>query len=185
MTKVDILLEMKRPDEAKDTARMIADLISARAVERRRRLAQRSGTEAATRLEKSYLDLIQGKIELKRGRLSKAIDLLKNAQFPDIENVNPSIPKCYYMEALALAYEQAGKLPQAREEYEKILRLISGRMFEGYTYAMGLYRLGKVCERQGDRAKATEYYGKFVELWKDADRVRPELEDARNRLPLR
>ena len=47
---------------------------------------------------------------------------------------------------------------------------------------MSLYRLGKICERQGDRAKAIEYYGKIVELWKNADRVRPELEDARTRL---
>jgi tetratricopeptide (TPR) repeat protein/TolB-like protein len=182
MTKVEILLEMGRSDEALDTARMIADLVSARALEWRRRIATLSGAENAIRIEKSHLDLIQGRIELKRGRLSKAIDLLKSAQFPSIDATHPSIPLCYYMEALALAYEQAGKLPQAREEYEKLLRLTGGRLLEGYAYAMSLYRLGKVCEGQGDRAKAIEYNGKFVELWKNADRTRPELEDARTRL---
>jgi hypothetical protein len=33
-------------------------------------------------------------------------------------------------------------------------------------------RLGELYEKRGDRAKATHYYSRFVELWRDSD---PEL----------
>jgi tetratricopeptide (TPR) repeat protein len=182
MAKVDIWLEMSRPDEAQKVARKIGDLIRERSVEYRRWGPERTGAVGSIRREKSYLDLVQGKIELKKGRVSKAIGLLQQAQVPYFDDAGQPISPSWHMEALALAYEQAGKLPQARDEYEKILCLSGGRLFEGLTYAMCLYRLGKICERQGDRPKAVDYYGKFAELWKNADRTRPELEDARTRL---
>jgi hypothetical protein len=38
-------------------------------------------------------------------------------------------------------------------------------------------------EVKGDRAKALEYYGKFAELWRDADPVlQPQVKDARARM---
>jgi hypothetical protein len=41
-------------------------------------------------------------------------------------------------------------------------------------------RLGDLYEQQGDTAKATYYYGKLVELWKDADpELQPRVEAAR------
>ena len=36
-----------------------------------------------------------------------------------------------------------------------------------------LKRLGELYEARGNREQAVEYYGRFVELWKDAD---PELQ---------
>ena len=42
--------------------------------------------------------------------------------------------------------------------------------------------LSKICEQQGDTAKAIEHYEKFLGLWKNADPGLPEVEDARNRL---
>ena len=83
---------------------------------------------------------------------------------------------------MAEAYEKSGQLPLAREEYEKITLLADGRLLEGYTYAISFYKLGKICEQQDDRAKAIENYGKFIDLWKNADRSLPEIEDAKSRL---
>ena len=44
------------------------------------------------------------------------------------------------------------------------------------------YWLGRVYEDKGEKAKATAEYRKFLEYWKDADAIHPELADARKRL---
>jgi hypothetical protein len=43
-------------------------------------------------------------------------------------------------------------------------------------------RLGEVYESRGDRQRALENYGKFVELWKEAD---PELQPALREVKVR
>jgi hypothetical protein len=44
-------------------------------------------------------------------------------------------------------------------------------------------RLGELYEARGDRAQAREFYGRFVDLWKDADpELRPVVRDGRARL---
>jgi hypothetical protein len=44
-------------------------------------------------------------------------------------------------------------------------------------------RLGELYEAKGDRKHAAEYYGHFVELWKDADpELQPGIKEVRARL---
>ena len=87
-----------------------------------------------------------------------------------------------FMEPLALAYFRSGDLSNAREEYEKITSLTTGRTAYGDIYARSFYMLGKIHEQQGDKVKAAENYRKFLDLWKDADPGFPEVDDARTRL---
>jgi len=42
--------------------------------------------------------------------------------------------------------------------------------------------LGQIYEKTGDKVKAIENYSQFLDLWKNADPGRPEVEDARKRL---
>jgi hypothetical protein len=42
--------------------------------------------------------------------------------------------------------------------------------------------LGKIAEQHRDKARARENYGKFLDLWKDADPGLPEVEDAKRGL---
>jgi len=42
--------------------------------------------------------------------------------------------------------------------------------------------LGKIAEVQGDKARASQNYRKFLDLWKGADPGIPEVEDAKKRL---
>jgi tetratricopeptide (TPR) repeat protein len=45
------------------------------------------------------------------------------------------------------------------------------------------YRLAELYEARGDRAKAADFYGRFTELWREADPVlQPQVREARRRL---
>jgi len=52
-----------------------------------------------------------------------------------------------------------------------------------YTPAPTDKRLGELYETRGDRAEARKYYGRFVDLWKDADpELQPVVREVRARL---
>jgi len=76
---------------------------------------------------------------------------------------------------LARAYEQAGERDSAIAVYERAVTTPGfARLFEeaatlGPTYK----RLGEMYEERGQLDKARDYYGRFVDLWKNAD---PELQ---------
>jgi len=51
------------------------------------------------------------------------------------------------------------------------------------TLPASLRRVGELYEGRGDRAKAREYYGRFVDLWRDADPgFQPIVRDVRARM---
>src|SRR3989449_401180 len=86
---------------------------------------------------------------------------------------------------LARAYERAGQRDSAVAVYERAVTTPGYfRAFEesatlGPTYR----RLGELYEERGDMARARDYYGRFVELWKDADaELQPAVRDVRQRL---
>ncbi len=79
-----------------------------------------------------------------------------------------------YLYQLAQAFERVHEPDSALAAYEQVangpavFRVIQTSFVLAPTYK----RLGELYEARGDRAKALEYYGRFVDLWKDAD---PEL----------
>ena len=87
-----------------------------------------------------------------------------------------------FAHAMGTAFYESGDLNAARLQYEKIVSLGVGRLDYGDVYARSYYHLGKISEQQGKKAEAAEHYRKFLELRKDADPGRPEVEDARKRL---
>ncbi|MCX6578515.1 MAG: protein kinase, partial [Candidatus Aminicenantes bacterium] len=129
-----------------------------------------------------YWDLLAGRMMIDNkdysgatDRLSKAEALLPFQYFFDNDQV-------IFMDALALAYFKQGDLDKARKECEKISQLTVGAFYYGDIFAKNFYRLGMICEKQGDKVKARENYQKFLDLWKDADPGRPEVADAKKRL---
>ena len=134
------------------------------------------------KLMRSYYRLI-GMIELKKknyaeavGHFEKAISLLDYERGPEADD------HAFYYEPLAFAYHMSGNLEKAREQYEKITQLTTGRFSYGDIYVKSFYMLGKIHEQKGDKAKAVVNYQKFLDLWKDADPGLPEVEDATKRL---
>jgi tetratricopeptide (TPR) repeat protein len=88
---------------------------------------------------------------------------------------------------LGMAYELAGMPDSAIVVYEHYLRTpVWGRYsrsLDGAWLAFTLRRLGALYEERGDLGKATEYYTRFVTLWKDADAdLQPRVAEVRRRL---
>ncbi len=87
---------------------------------------------------------------------------------------------------LAAVLDRQGQADSARALYERFVATPTalGRIFaEPEGLAPTYKRLGELYEANGDRAKAADYYGRFVELWKNADpELQPGVREVRQRL---
>jgi serine/threonine protein kinase/Tfp pilus assembly protein PilF len=151
--------------------------------------AQKAATElkelVATGMNKKairYYHNLLGRLELKKGNYPEAIKLLKTALTYVPFQYSWGDDHAMFIEPLARTYYQSGDLTKSAEEYEELISLTVGRFFCGDIFAKGLYMLGRIAEQQGDKARASQNYRKFLDLWKDADPGLPEVVDARKRL---
>ncbi len=78
--------------------------------------------------------------------------------------------------SICTAFDEARsfeKLDQPDSAIAQYLRFVNGHNVDPENrqlfLAAALRRLGEMYESKGERAKAIEYYGRFVDLWKDAD----------------
>jgi len=169
-TKGLIHLDMKSMDLAQRTANELKGLIG------------KGFNKKAIR----YYCHLMGMIELERNNFSKAIEYFNQAlsllpfQYPS--DFDFGYGHASFIDSIASAYYLSGDAENAREEYEKITALTTGRFFFGDIYAKAFYMLGKIYEQQGNKAKAIEHYEKFLDLWKDADPDIAEVEEAKKRL---
>ncbi len=162
--KGKILAEMGSFDEARKTAKELKFVID-------------KGINAK---ELRYYEYILGQIESGKGNNRRAAELFASADGRERQvNFEAS---AMFIDARARALFESGDTEKAREEYEIIVGQTLGRLEHGDVYAKAFYWLGKIAERQGDKERARENYGKFLDLWKDADPGLPEVEDARKRL---
>ena len=128
---------------------------------------------------------LQGLIDLEKGAYDKAIgNLTKASARLRSEFFYPgSLPThALHFYPLAIAYYRSGNFGKAKAEFEKLTNLTAGRWDFGDLYAKSFYWLGKIAEEQKDKRRAAENYGKFLDLWKDADPGLPEVDDAKARL---
>jgi tetratricopeptide (TPR) repeat protein len=130
--------------------------------------------------------LLKGELSLAKGLPEEAISACE--LFPEIEmpqltiyviqlyNLPPQI------DLLARAYQKKGEIDKAIAEYERLITFDSQSKDRRFIHPLYHHRLAKLYEERGYAGKAIKEYEKFLELWKDADPGRPEVEDARERL---
>jgi len=159
-----VYIEMKAMDRAQETASELKQIIEKGLFKKGIR----------------YHHHLMGLMEIERKKYSKAIEYLDSALA--LESFGPPAKDAEFLDSLTLAYHLAGNLDKEAETYHKITGLTVGRLDCGDVYARSFYLLGTICEQKGDMARAIEHYRKFLDLWKDADPGRPEVEDARRRL---
>jgi len=159
-------------------------LLETRSVPEAQALAAEIKTQVGSwlnpKLMRNYYHLI-GMIELRKGNFPEAIGYFEKA-VSLLDFQRGADEHAFFMEPLAFALYESGSLDKAREQYDKITQLTSGRLYYGDIYARSFCMLGKIAEQQGDKVRARENYQKFLDLWKDADPGLPEVEDARKRL---
>jgi len=161
-----IYIEMKSMDEARRTADELGELI------------KKGKNRKSVRLYKHLLGLI----ELERKNFSRAIEHFKQALSLMPSQYNPRHGQALFIDSLALAYSRAGNIEKAREEYERIISLTTGRLYYGDIYAKSFYMLGKIFQEKGLTENAMEHYEKFLDLWKEAEPGSAEVNDARKQL---
>jgi tetratricopeptide (TPR) repeat protein len=135
--------------------------------------------------ELRYPEFILGLIELRKGDAPRAVELFESAcarlDSEDFWGNDQGLFLDGYAEALRLA----GNLNRARETYERITLLTTGRREDGDIYGRAFYRLGKIAEQRGEDEAAQAYFRKFLSLWVGADPGLPEVLDAAVRLSRR
>ncbi len=90
----------------------------------------------------------------------------------------------YAYQLFAQAHDQAGRADSAVGYYEKFAALKDPNVYLDATFLAGTYRrLGELYEATGNSRKALENYGKFVELWKNAEpELQPEVRAVREKM---
>jgi tetratricopeptide (TPR) repeat protein len=143
-------------------------------------------TDSATRrIRQSTRQTMLGIIALAEGR---GRDALTELRLGDTDPDGPAGPCTICLDGpLGMAYEMAGHADSAIAAYEHYLRTPSwgryNRGLDGQWLAFILRRLGALYEQRGDLGKATEYYTRFVTLWKDADSdLQPRVAEVKQRL---
>jgi tetratricopeptide (TPR) repeat protein len=121
----------------------------------------------------------EGYVALAEGRHADAI-----AEFRLADDRSMNLCRSCALPPLADAYDLAGEPDSAVAIYERFVGERSfGRdeLHAALRYLPSIYeRLGALYEQRGDVAKAIHYYGKLIELWKDADpELQPRVEAAR------
>jgi tetratricopeptide (TPR) repeat protein len=118
-----------------------------------------------------------GAIALAEGRLARAIEAYRQRYADGYDRCQT----CGLYE-MAIAFERSQQPDSALDAYQRIVSTPRVELlFDDYRNLPPTYkRLGELYEGRGDRAKAIEYYGRFIDLWKGADpKLQPQVAEAR------
>lgn len=136
------------------------------------------------RQEYVFAERIRGDIALAEGKADSAVAYYRRG-----DNEPDGLPTSNCMICtplfIGLAFDRAGRSDSARVYLTKYVEMYAnGRFFPDRLFlAPSLYRLGELYESAGDTKRATEYYGRFVDFWKNADPdLQPRVEEARKRM---
>ncbi len=116
-------------------------------------------------------------IALAEGRTDEALDHF-------VRSDQGSCPVCV-LPALAQLYDRTGNSDSALAVLARYVNSPDDDRFNVDPIELpGTYiRLGELYEERGDRENAIDYYGRFVDLWQNADaELQPQVEDIRRRI---
>ena len=136
------------------------------------------------RQETVFLARLHGTIALAEGKADSAVAWFHRG---DAEADGLPTRNCIVCTPLflGLAFDRGGQPDSARTYLTQYAEMTgTGRpLVDRFYLAPALFRLGELYEHAGDTKRAAEYYGRFVELWKNADPdLQPCVTEARARM---
>ncbi len=146
-------------------------------------LAARANALPSNR-EKRQVHWLIGVMALDHHQTAKAIEELRLAESmlpPHALPPPPPPPHVPIWFDLGSAYLAAGDDANAAIRFQRVIDSTE-RIRAPIEFVRSLYFLGQIAERRGDRAKASEYYRRFVGYWGDGDMDRDRVADARQKL---
>jgi len=141
-----------------------------------------------SKIEKDYdYNYLRGEILIAEGKPQEAISLLEKAPPRILASLSYGPMLVAYnfpflKDVLARAYEKNGEIDKAIAEYERLTASYPKSREPFLIHPKYHYRLAKLYEQKGWKAKAAERYQRFLNLWEDADSGQPEIADARRKL---
>ncbi|HEX9901989.1 MAG TPA: protein kinase [Acidobacteriota bacterium] len=130
--------------------------------------------------------IVQAEIMLAEGKPEQAVSSMENEFALTIPGMNPPEILVHNMpfeqDVLARAYQKAGDLDKAIDEYQKLLTFDPRSNDRRLHIPVYHGRLARLYEQKGLKEKTKLEYEKFLDLWKDADPGLIELREARNKL---
>jgi eukaryotic-like serine/threonine-protein kinase len=117
-------------------------------------------------------------VALAEGRWDAAVGLLREA------DTRTSMDQRHALAQIGRAHDLAGRPDSAMVYYQQFLATRDGQPDEDSRWRARTHRwLGELYEAQGKTRQAIEQYGRFVELWADADpELQPQVSEVRSRL---
>lgn len=134
-----------------------------------------------------YASLLKAHILLESGSVDEAVRVTASMQPLNA----PVYMKPFWMlfynlpfkkDVFARAAEKAGDINGAIKLYEGLTQTGPNKKLWTLICPLYHYRLAKLYEQAGRGEEATEQYRRFLEVWKDADPGRPELDEVRRLL---
>jgi len=116
-----------------------------------------------------YLYNLEGENALIEQKFEAAISSFKRVL--DLRPRNRS----YNLTALAKAYENAGKFPEAIQAYDSALEF-------NPNYAWAVFGMANLREQLGEFSEAKQAYKRVLEIWSEADEGIAEIEIARDKI---
>jgi eukaryotic-like serine/threonine-protein kinase len=130
------------------------------------------------------LDTGRGRVALASGDTAAAIQAFVSVvdRLPARGQVNIPGSHVSVWFALASAYLAAGRDDDAMKWLERITSAGHERVSDYVAYVRGHYLLAQLHEKRGDRARANQLYGRFLDYWRDGDMDRTHVADAQRKL---
>ena len=128
----------------------------------------------ATGVQKIYLPMIRGILEMNRGNFDRAIEIVNPTARYDLGKL-AGMATTYVRGLIKLA---AKKPNEAAAEFQKVIdhRTVIG---DDPAYSLSYLYLGRAKKMAGDASGAKTAYQNFLALWKDADADLPVMKQAK------